>query len=403
MAYFTGFISYLVLAFELIFSIYLLLPFFFYLIHIARKQFGFRDRIDRMPFKTREVKFAIIVTAHQEPAFIYPLIDSIKKQTYRNFNIIVVADNMPEKIKINDPQVSIYYPEKNLHSKIQSIAYAMNFITDPSDVVLILDADNLLHPDYLSVINVYFKKGFNVVQSDFKAKNTETPIALMDAVGDLYNFFVDREMRMELGISSAIWGAGIAFKRELYEGIEYLDNLGGFDKKLQIHLASSVDRIGFAKEAVLYDEKIVDAASLQRQRTRWISSQMKYMNQNLDFFLKALFRLDFNRIFFGFSNIRPPLFMTLGIAVVFMLTALFWKPYLSLYWFLCLSVFSIGFLLIVRMKTKEMRYRNALKGLPRFLMSQVFASLQLKKAKKTFMKTMHHHPVYIDDILKKNS
>jgi hypothetical protein len=124
------------------------------------------------------------------------------------------------------------------------------------------------------------------------------------------------------------------------------------------------------------------------------------MNQNLGFFLKALFRLDFNRIFFGFSNIRPPLFMTIGMAVVFMLTALLWAPYLSLYWFICLTIFSAGFLLIVGMKTREMRYQNALKGLPRFLMSQVFASLQLKKAKKTFMKSIHHHPVYIDEILK---
>lgn len=403
MAYFTGLIGYLVIAIELIFSIYLLLPFLFYLIHFTRKKIGLRDRIDCMPIRTREVKFSIIVTAHQEPAFIYPLIDSIQKQTYRNFDVIVVADNMPDKVQINDPQVSIHYPEKNLHSKIQSIAYAMQLITDPSDVVLILDADNLLHPGYLRVINNYFQKGFNVVQSDFKAKNTETPIALMDAVGDLYNFFVDREMRMELGFSSAIWGAGIAFRRELYEGIKYLDNLGGFDKKLQIHLASSVDRIAFAKEAILYDEKIVDAASLQRQRTRWISAQMKYMKQNLGFFLKALFRLDFNRIFFGFSNIRPPLFMTIGIAVVFMLTALLWAPYLSLYWFFCLAIFSAGFLLIVGMKTREMRYQNALKGLPRFLLSQVFASLQLKKAKKTFMKTTHHHPVYIDEILQKNS
>jgi cellulose synthase/poly-beta-1,6-N-acetylglucosamine synthase-like glycosyltransferase len=358
-------------------------------------------KIYRLPIIANEVTFNIIVTAHQEAAFIYPLVDSLEKQVYRNFNVFVVADNIKEQIVIDNDRVNILYPSVPLHSKIGSISYAMELIKDPASVVLILDADNLLDPEYLNVLNLYFQKGFNVVQSDFKAKNTETPIALMDAVGDLYNFFVDREMRMELGFSSAIWGAGIAFRRALYQGIDYIDNLGGFDKKLQIHLASSVSRIAFAQEAVLYDEKIVDADALQRQRTRWISAQMKYMGQNMRFLVQAISKMDFNRIYFGFANIRPPLFMTIGIAILFMFTALFWMPLLALYWLVCLSVFSVGFILIVRMKTREMRYKNALKGLPNFLLSQVLASLQLGKAKKSFMKTKHHHPVYIDEILSK--
>ena len=314
----------------------------------------------------------------------------------------MVADQIPPDVSFDSAQVKTIHPSAPLNSKIDSIAIAMQQIEDPYSVVIILDADNLLHPAYLEVMNNYFQKGYRVVQSDFKAKNTETPIALMDAVGDLYNFFVDREMRMELGFSSAIWGAGIAFERKLYDGISYLDNLGGFDKKLQIHLASAVEKIAFAREAVLYDEKIVDATALQRQRTRWISAQMKYMRQNLDFFLRALVKLDFNRIYFGFANIRPPLFMTIGTAILFMFMDILWRPWMSLYWFACLLIFVFGFILIVRLKTREMRYKHALQGLPQFLISQVLASLQLGKAKKSFMKTKHHHPVYIDEVLNRN-
>lgn len=402
MIHFLEFLGYLILILQIVFSLYLIIPFLFYSIHIIRKKLKRPPRINQLPVVTNEVAFNIIVTAHQEAAFIYPLVDSLEKQVYRGCNVFIVADNIEEQIIFDDDRVKILYPQHPLNSKIASIAFAMEHIVDPASVVLILDADNLLHPEYLNVLNQYFQKGFDVVQSDFKAKNTETPIALMDAVGDLYNFFVDREMRMELGISSAIWGAGIAFRRALYDGIDYIDNLGGFDKKLQIHLASSVKRIAFASEAVLYDEKIVDAHALQRQRTRWISAQMKYMRENLQFFFHAICKMDFNRIYFGFANIRPPLFMTLGIAMLFMLTALLWIPLLAIYWFVCLTLFCVGFVSIVRMKTREMRYQNALKGLPSFLLSQVLASLQLGKAKKSFMKTKHHHPVYIDEILRKH-
>jgi cellulose synthase/poly-beta-1,6-N-acetylglucosamine synthase-like glycosyltransferase len=400
---FNGLLGNLIVAIQLVFSAYLLIPFAFYCVYVISRKLGLRERIHRMTVKTKhDFQFNIIITAHQEVAFINPLLDSLQKQTYKGFQAFVVADQIPLSVSFDAARVKTLHPSGPLNSKIDSIAFAMQHIEDPNSVVIILDADNLLHPAYLEVMNKYFQKGYRVVQSDFKAKNTETPIALMDAVGDLYNFFVDREMRMELGFSSAIWGAGIAFERKLYEGISYLDNLGGFDKKLQIHLATAVEKIAFAKEAVLYDEKIVDAAALQRQRTRWISAQMKYMRQNLKFFLRALFKLDFNRIYFGFANIRPPLFMTIGTAILFMIVDLFWRPWLSLYWFVCLFIFVFGFILIVRLKTNEMRYKNALQGLPQFLISQVLASLQLGKAKKSFMKTTHHHPVYIDEVLSKN-
>ncbi|MFM1963152.1 MAG: hypothetical protein RLZZ172_1997 [Bacteroidota bacterium] len=393
----------LILAIQLLFSAYLLIPFLFYCYYVVSKKIGLRERIHRMPVITKhDFEFNIIITAHQEVAFINPLLDSLQKQTYKRFQAFVVADQIPLSISFDSAQVKTIHPSSPLNSKIDSIALAMKYIEDPSSVVIILDSDNLLHPAYLEVMNNYFQRGYKVVQSDFKAKNTETPIALMDAVGDLYNFFVDREMRMELGFSSAIWGAGIAFERKLYEGISYLDNLGGFDKKLQIHLASAVERIAFAKEAILYDEKIIDSSALQRQRTRWISAQLKYMRQNVKFFLLAVVKLDINKIYFGFANIRPPLFMTIGAAILLMFLDIFWRPWLSLYWLASLLIFVFGFILIVRLKTNEMRYKHALQGLPQFIISQVLASLQLGKAKKSFMKTTHHHPVYIDEVLNRN-
>jgi cellulose synthase/poly-beta-1,6-N-acetylglucosamine synthase-like glycosyltransferase len=403
MEYIINLFKFFLLFLQLLFAGYLLTPFLFYLIFIYRKLLHCPDRISRMPFTTTaDFKFNIIITAHQEVAFIPPLLDSLQKQSYQNFQVYVVADDMPSTINFDNERVKTLLPTEPLHSKISSIAFAMKKIENPQEVVLILDADNLLHPEFLSVMNVYFKKGYQVVQADFKAKNTDTPIALLDAVGDLYNFFVDREMRMELGLSSAIWGAGIAFQRSLYDGIAYMDKLGGFDKKLQMHLATAVDRIAFAKEAILYDEKIVDASALQRQRTRWISAQLKYTKQNLGFLFNAILRFDFNSIYFGFCNVRPPLFITLGIAIFMGVLNGWLMPWMSFFWFLSVIVFAFGFILIVRLKTQEDRYLKALKGLPQFLFAQVLASLQTGKAKHSFMKTTHHHVVYIDDLLNKN-
>jgi cellulose synthase/poly-beta-1,6-N-acetylglucosamine synthase-like glycosyltransferase len=108
------------------------------------------------------------------------------------------------------------------------------------DAVIILDSDNLIHPQFLQVMNNHFRKGYRVVQCDFKPKNTDTVYARMDAIGDMFNFFIDREARMRLGISASIWGSGVAIDYDLYNEVEYNNFLGGFDKKLQAHLVQRV-------------------------------------------------------------------------------------------------------------------------------------------------------------------
>jgi Flp pilus assembly protein TadB len=89
-------------------------------------------------------------------------------------------------------------------------------------------------------------------------------------------------------------------------------------------------------------------------------------------------------------------------AIVLAVMNLWLMPWMSVFWMLAVIVFAIGFILIVRLKTREDRYLKALKGLPQFLFAQVLASLQTGKAKHSFMKTTHHHVVYIDDLLNKN-
>ena len=164
-------------------------------------------------------------------------------------------------------------------------------------------------------MNAYFQKGYKAVQADFKAKNIDTPFARMDAIGDIFNFFVEREMRMELGLSAAIWGSGIAIDLALYKEVIYHNFLGGFDKRLQAHLVQRVPLIAFAKDAILYDEKIMSGASLQTQRTRWLNAQFKYFKLGWSVLLKGIRRKSFNQAYFAFITLRPPLFILFGLGI----------------------------------------------------------------------------------------
>lgn len=382
-------------------ALYFLVPFFMLLVHRLRIRKGGKRRIDRLPdLNNKNFRFHLIITAHEETAFLPPLLDSIRRQTYGEHVTYIVADCCDPSLNFDDARTVTLHPPQPLNSKIKSIEYAIASFREIPDAVIILDADNLIHPRFMETMNRYFRKGFRAVQADFRAKNTDSDFARMDAMGDLFNFFVEREMRMELGLSSAIWGAGIAFAYPLYEGIRYKDFLGGFDKMLQIHLASQVKQIAFAREAILYDEKITDGAALEKQRTRWISSQFKYKKANFAFLASALRSLNLNRIFFGYINVRPPLFMLLMLAGLFFIFHLFYQPVFSLVWAIILFLFALSFILIVRIRAGSHAFSRTFLQLPRFIIRQALATLKIKRASRSFLKTRHTKLVYITDLLR---
>lgn len=395
----------LLFAIEIVIAIYLLIPPAFTFMHFVHKLIGRKGKGERQPFvNDKEHEFGLIVTAHEETEFIQPLIDSILKQTYGNFKVYIVADACDiSGLRFTDQRIVVLKPETPLNSKIRSIDYAINHFQREHDAVIILDSDNLIHPKFLNVMNDYFRKGYKAVQADFKAKNTDTPFARMDAIGDMFNFFIEREMRMELGLSAAIWGSGIAIDLKLYKEVIYHNFLGGFDKKLQAHLIHRVPLIAFAKEAILYDEKITTGSSLEKQRTRWINAQFKYFKMGFSIFMKGLLSGNLNRAYFAFITIRPPMFLLLLQAMVFAIINFFIDYRLGIAWIVILVLFLLSFVAIVFIKDNDRRMRATVFLIPVFIARQALAFLKIGQANKSFLKTRHTRVVFIDEVIRKQS
>lgn len=387
---------------QVVFAAYILIPFLFLALYFLLRLFRARTPFERRPFKDdKQYDFALIITAHQETRFVFPLMDSILKQRYGNFHAYIVADDCNiEGLVFNDPRVTVIKPEPALHGKTKSIHYALDRFIRKHDAIIIFDADNLIHPSYLEIINRHFQKGYRVVQSNFKPKNIDSNYARMDAIGDMFNFFLEREMRMRLNISAAIWGSGVAISEDLYRGIEYRDALGGFDKKLQSHLTQHADKISFAEDALLYDEKITSGKSLENQRTRWISSYFKYFHESWFLFSRGLIRGNMDMLYTGFIMLRPPLFIILGMGILFTIAGYFIHPIMFYSWLFIMLSFFLSFAGIVVLKGRDSRFLVTILSLPLFVFNQAMALLKVRKAKKSFMKTQHSREVYIDELLK---
>jgi cellulose synthase/poly-beta-1,6-N-acetylglucosamine synthase-like glycosyltransferase len=392
----------LFLIFQSITALYFLIPPTFSLLYFLRKLFRIKDAAEKFPFLTdKNFEFGIIITAHEQTEFITPLVDSILKQQYNNYHVYIVADACDtSSLRFMDSRITILKPITPLNSKIKSIDFALGHFKGNHDAMIIFDSDNLIHPGFLETMNNYFRKGFRAVQADFRAKNTDTVYARMDAIGDAFNFFVEREMRMELGLSAAIWGSGIAIDLSLYKEVIYNNFLGGFDKKLQAHLIQRLPMIAFAKEAILYDEKISSGKSLENQRTRWINAQFKYLRMGFSLFMKGLLKGNFNQAYFAFITIRPPMFMLILLAFVFTVVNFFIDYRLSLVWLSIMVLFVISFVTIILIRDKERKLIGTLLMLPVFMARQAFAFLKIGRANKSFLKTRHSKVVFIEDVLR---
>ncbi|MEJ7735791.1 MAG: glycosyltransferase family 2 protein [Chitinophagaceae bacterium] len=383
-------------------AIYLLLPLFFLLVYWIKK--GLRRQYTiahKRPVIEKDFDFAAIITAHKDLTLIPPLVDSFCRQTYRNFTVYVVADACDiSGLHFEDERVIILKPEKELGAKIRSIDYAINHFVRPHEVLVIFDSDNLVHPEYMHVLNLYYQQGFRAVQTNLQAKNKDNLYSRLDTIGNTFYNFTEREMRMELGLSSAIWGLGISLETSLYKEIIYQHFLGGFDKRIQADIVRKIPQLAFAKEAIVYDEKITDAAAMERQRTRWIHAQFKYFNLGWEVLVAGIRKLNFNVAFFGFMNLRPPLFLVMGMAFLFVLINLFINPLSALIWSAVIVVFVISFFLIISAKTNDKKLLSTVFYMPLFILRQVFALLKMGKANKSFLKTEHTKIVFIEDLLK---
>ena len=158
-------------------------------------------------------------------------------------------------------------------------------------------------------------------------------------------------------------------------------------------------QLAFAEEAIVYDEKVEDGSTLERQRTRWIHSYFKYLAINWRVFLTGLKRFNFNLMFFGFTAIKPPLFITIGLAFACMVGGYFVNPWLSVAWGSIILIFITSFILIVLTQSRQKGMFKAILYIPVFVLRQVSALLKIKKAGKDFLKTEHIKVIYIEDLL----
>lgn len=346
----------------------------------------------KLPSVTRRI--VILIPAYGEDAVIMECVDSCLKQDYPKdkYDVAVISDHMEEHTNqlLGELSICLFIAQFDNSTKTKALNLALNNLSD-YDVALILDADNIISPDFLQQINYAYEEGkYRVFQAHRIAKNINTNMAILDAASEEINNSIFRLGHANLGLSAALIGSGMAFEFQLLkEQLATLDAIGGFDRALELRLFDAGIRIGYLQDAYVLDEKVQNNADFYKQRRRWMSAQLHYLKESFPRLPNAFQagKADYCDKMFQ-QMILPRIFLIGFIVLITLTITLIYWPWAVKWWGL-FGLLAVTLLLAVPKRLYNKHLLKALFKLPVGFFYMFLNLCKLKGANKKFIHTKH--------------
>ena len=249
----------------------------------------FYDKEDRIAnhaaaLKNKMTNFLILYPAYKEDRVIINAVEQFLLQEYptSHYTVAVISDHMqPETNDIlRKMPITLLTPTFEKSSKAKAMQYAINEIHGEFDNVVILDADNVVRPDFLSQLDVLCTI-YDAIQCHRCAKNANNDVAVLDGASEEINNTIFRKAHNRLGLSSALIGSGMCFKYELFKENVFQLSTAGEYREMEALLLRQEVFIKYAPEIHVFDEKVSSQDNFQRQRMRWMTAQIQSLFSNL--------------------------------------------------------------------------------------------------------------------------
>ena len=232
----------------------------------------------------KQCRFLILYPAYKEDRVIINAVENFLLQDYptTHYTVAVISDHMqPETNEyLRQLPITLLEPVFEKSSKAKAMQYAINEVKGDFDQVVVLDADNVVRPDFLSQLNILCTI-YDAIQCHRCAKNANNDVAVLDGASEEINNTIFRKAHNRLGLSSALIGSGMCFKYDLFKKNVFQLSTAGEDREMEALLLHQEVYIKYAPEIHVFDEKVSNQDNFQRQRMRWMTAQVQSLLSNL--------------------------------------------------------------------------------------------------------------------------
>lgn len=180
------------------------------------------------------------------------------------------------------------------------------------------DADNLVHKNFLKEMNKKMCKGYKVVQGYLDSKNPEdTWITGSYSIAFWSCNRMFQLARYNLGLSSQLGGTGFCIDTDILKELGWGATCLTEDLEFSCKIILNGYKVGWAHDAIIYDEKPLTLAQSWRQRKRWMQG---FADVSSRYFFKLMKKAIKNFNFTAFDcalySIQPFVAILLGLSAI---------------------------------------------------------------------------------------
>ena len=373
---------------------------FFALASLLPKRKHLTSSISHLP------SYIILFPAYKEDAVILHSVKTFLQQDYpkERYQVVVISDNMSRETneQLSNLPITLLQPKVEKSSKAKALQFAMQQST-LADYVVILDADNVVSPDFLSNLSQLVCME-EAIQCHRTAKNSDNNIAALDGLSEEINNSLFRKGHNRIGMSSALIGSGMCFNYEWFkENVMRLDSAVE-DRELEALLMKQKIYIRYAEDIPVMDEKVSSGDNFQRQRLRWMTGQVQAFIHMLPYIPKAIITGNINYIDKTIQQALIPrsiLLATIPVLCILSTLITYLLPHTSdflhlpshiyylKWWFLFLSVCIAIFLATPKSMRHQLLSRK-LMALPSLVWKMLHNIVSIDHKNKEFIHTTHN-------------
>ena len=272
----------------------------------------------------RRRRLAILIPAHDEQLMIAATVKSLLDCEYPHGDrrLIVIADNCSDRTASLAREAGAEAWERDEPAKRGkgfALAWAQARLRESGvdfDAVVVVDADCLVSPNLLNVIDLHLQQGIEAVQVNYVVANPEesTASALRHGAFALANT-VRYRGKHQLGLSCGVAGTGFAFSAGLLERVPWADFGLVEDAEHHMRLVLEGERVRFAPEAWVSSPMPTTQGGSGEER--WERGRLTLLRRWTPRLVRAgIVRRDPVRLHAGLEWLVPPqsLLVALGLA-----------------------------------------------------------------------------------------
>lgn len=232
-------------------------------------------------------RFAVIVPAHNEAPVIGKLIENLLELDYPRelYDIFIIADNCSDHTAQVAREHGITVWERFSRSRrgkgsalgdaLKRFGLTGAGASAPYDAAVFFDADNLVAPNFLRVMNNRLLEGEKLIQCFIDSKNpNDNWVTAAYSLTFWYNNRFLLLARYNLGLSAALAGTGVCISSKVLREIGWSTSTLTEDLEYSMQALLKGYRTAFALETRVYDEKPLRFMLSCRQRLRWARGQI---------------------------------------------------------------------------------------------------------------------------------